>query len=52
MVCFQILKGHQSKLANNSVLEISGLKFVFLINQDLIEALRNEAVARMYQPAM
>ena len=36
------------KLANNSVLEIAGLKFVFLINQDLIEAIRLEA-SRMYQ---
>ena len=36
------------KLSNNSVLEIAGLKFVFLINQDLIEAIRLEA-SRVFQ---
>lgn len=40
--------GSRVRLANNSVLEIAGLKFVFLINQDLIEAIRQEA-AKMYQ---
>lgn len=45
---FQIRRGSSVKLSNNSVLEIAGLKFVFLINQDLIEAIRLEA-ARMYQ---
>lgn len=43
-----IRRGSSVKLANNSVLEIAGLKFVFLINQDLIEAIRLEA-SRMYQ---
>lgn len=43
-----IRRGSSVKLSNNSVLEIAGLKFVFLINQDLIEAIRLEA-ARMYQ---
>lgn len=38
-----ILRGTTVKLSNNSVLEIAGLKFVFLINQDLIEAIRLEA---------
>ena len=44
----QIRRGTSIRLANNSVLEIAGLKFVFLINQDLIEAIRNEA-SRQYQ---
>lgn len=35
--------GNKVRLCNNSVLEIAGLKFVFLINQDLIDAIRNEA---------
>jgi len=43
-----ILRGSKTKLCNNSVLEIAGLKFVFLINQDLIEAVRQEAT-KMYQ---
>ena len=44
----QILRGSSVKLSNNSVLEIAGLKFVFLINQDLIEAIRLEA-SRVFQ---
>jgi microspherule protein 1 len=44
----QIRRGSRVRLNNNSVLEIAGLKFVFLINQDLIEAIRQEAT-RMYQ---
>jgi hypothetical protein len=44
----QIRRGTSVRLANNSVLEIAGLKFVFLINQDLIEAIRLEAT-KMYQ---
>ena len=47
-VFFQILRGASVKLSNNSVLEIAGLKFVFLINQDLIEAIRLEA-SRQFQ---
>jgi len=43
-----ILRGTKTKLCNDSVLEIAGLKFVFLINQDLIEAVRQEAT-KMYQ---
>ncbi|XP_025016819.1 microspherule protein 1 [Tetranychus urticae] len=35
---------HCAKLFNNSVVEIAGLKFVFLINQDLIAAVRTEAL--------
>jgi microspherule protein 1 len=33
-----------AKLNNNSVVEISGLRFVFLINQDLIASVRAEAL--------
>jgi microspherule protein 1 len=39
---FQVRRGAHIRLYNNSVLEIGGLKFVFLINLDLIEAIRNE----------
>ena len=34
-------------MCNNSVLEIAGLRFVFLINQDLIEAIRHESYKQM-----
>jgi microspherule protein 1 len=33
-----------AKLFNNSVVEIAGLRFVFLVNQDLIAAVRAEAL--------
>ncbi|KAI1284821.1 Microspherule protein 1 [Halotydeus destructor] len=36
--------GNCAKLNNNSVVEISGLRFVFLINQDLISAVRAESL--------
>lgn len=36
--------GSCSKISNNSVIEISGLRFVFLINQDLIASVRAEAL--------
>ncbi|XP_041975351.1 microspherule protein 1 [Aricia agestis] len=39
-----ILQGNKVKLNHNSVIEIAGLRFVFLINQDLINAIRQEAV--------
>ncbi|XP_028164317.1 microspherule protein 1 [Ostrinia nubilalis] len=39
-----ILQGNKVKLNHNSVIEIAGLRFVFLINQDLISAIRQEAV--------
>ncbi|XP_033126359.1 microspherule protein 1-like [Anneissia japonica] len=38
-----VLKGQKNKLDNNSVVEITGLRFIFLINQDLISAIRTEA---------
>ncbi|KAK3577150.1 hypothetical protein CHS0354_037486 [Potamilus streckersoni] len=37
-----ILNGMKQKMNNNSVVEISCLRFIFLINQDLINAIRNE----------
>ncbi|XP_047985419.1 microspherule protein 1 [Leguminivora glycinivorella] len=39
-----VLQGNKVKLNHNSVIEIAGLCFVFLINQDLISAIRQEAV--------
>ncbi|XP_074593231.1 microspherule protein Rcd5 [Brevipalpus obovatus] len=39
-----ILSGGCAKLYNNSVVEIAGLRFVFLINQDLIASVRTEAL--------
>ena len=48
MSVLQIPRGSKAQLCNNSVLEIAGLKFVFLINQDLIDAIRQEAT-KMYQ---
>jgi len=36
--------GNCAKLYNNSVVEIAGLRFVFLVNQDLIAAVRTEAL--------
>ncbi|XP_077287124.1 microspherule protein Rcd5 isoform X2 [Arctopsyche grandis] len=39
-----ILRGNKVKLNHNSVIEISGLRFVFLINQDLVNAIRQESV--------
>ncbi|RWS29049.1 microspherule protein 1-like isoform X2 [Leptotrombidium deliense] len=38
--------GNCAKLNNNSVVEIAGLRFVFLINQDLIAAVRAEALKK------
>ncbi|CAH0724662.1 unnamed protein product, partial [Brenthis ino] len=39
-----ILQGNKVKLNHNTVIEIAGLRFVFLINQDLISAIRQESV--------
>jgi microspherule protein 1 len=36
--------GNCAKLINNSVVEVSGLRFVFLINQDLIAGVRAQAL--------
>ncbi|KAM4699118.1 microspherule protein 1 isoform 5-T5 [Discoglossus pictus] len=43
-----VLPGSKWKLSHNSVVEISGLRFVFLINQDLIALIKAEA-AKMIQ---
>lgn len=37
-----ILTGNKQRLNNNSVVELSCLRFIFLINQDLIKNIRNE----------
>lgn len=38
-----VLIGNKQKLCNNSVVEISCLRFIFLINQDLINVIRTES---------
>ncbi|KAK8775764.1 hypothetical protein V5799_030891, partial [Amblyomma americanum] len=38
-----VMAGNKHKLNNNSVVEIAGLRFVFLVNQDLISVIRSEA---------
>ncbi|KAL1432166.1 hypothetical protein MTO96_013499 [Rhipicephalus appendiculatus] len=38
-----VLAGNKHKLNNNSVVEIANLKFIFLVNQDLISVIRSEA---------
>ncbi|XP_030830172.1 microspherule protein 1 isoform X1 [Strongylocentrotus purpuratus] len=38
-----VLKGQKWKLTNNSVVEIAGLRFIFLVNQDVINTLRTES---------
>uniref|UniRef100_A0AAZ3QPK9 Microspherule protein 1 n=1 Tax=Oncorhynchus tshawytscha TaxID=74940 RepID=A0AAZ3QPK9_ONCTS len=43
-----VLSGYTWKLNNNSVVEIAGLRFVFLINQQLISLIKAEA-AKMNQ---
>ncbi|KAG8042323.1 hypothetical protein G9C98_004957 [Cotesia typhae] len=43
-----ILAGNKMKLNNNSVIEISGLRFIFLINQDLISVIRQETAKFNY----
>ncbi|KAK6321248.1 microspherule protein 1-like isoform X1 [Coregonus clupeaformis] len=43
-----VLSGYKWKLNNNSVVEIAGLRFVFLINQELISLIKAEA-AKMNQ---
>ncbi|KAL7837558.1 hypothetical protein SRHO_G00272690 [Serrasalmus rhombeus] len=43
-----VLSGNKWKLNNNSVLEIAGLRFVFLINQELISLIKAET-AKMNQ---
>ncbi|KAK2582792.1 hypothetical protein KPH14_005055 [Odynerus spinipes] len=45
-----ILAGNKIKLNNNSVIEIAGLRFIFLINQELISVIRQEAVKLNLNP--
>ncbi|KYM77799.1 Microspherule protein 1 [Atta colombica] len=45
-----ILAGNKMKLNNNSVIEIAGLRFTFLINQELISVIRQEAVKLNLNP--
>jgi len=44
-----LLPDHKTRLNNNSVLEVSELRFVFLINYDLINAIRHES-AKLNMP--
>ncbi|XP_063699122.1 microspherule protein 1 [Culicoides brevitarsis] len=44
-----ILPAHKARLSNNSVLEVADLKFVFLINYELINAIRHES-AKLNMP--
>jgi len=43
-----IISGELAKLANNTVVEFCNLRFVFLINLELIEAIRNEAAKNQF----
>lgn len=45
-----ILAGNKYRLNNNSVIEIAGLRFIFLVNQDLINVIRHEAAKLNLQP--
>ncbi|XP_015597478.1 microspherule protein 1 [Cephus cinctus] len=45
-----ILAGNKMKLNNNSVVEIAGLRFIFLINQELISVIRQEAAKLNLNP--
>ncbi|XP_055373393.1 microspherule protein 1 [Condylostylus longicornis] len=38
-----LLQGNKSRLSTNCVVEIAGLRFVFLVNYDLINAIRHES---------
>ncbi|XP_071443494.1 microspherule protein 1 [Hetaerina americana] len=38
-----IMQGNKYRLNNNSVVEIGSLRFIFLVNQDLISVIRHEA---------
>lgn len=44
-----VLPTHKARLSNNSVLEVADLKFVFLINYELINAIRHES-AKLNMP--
>ena len=39
-----IMKGQRARLRNNSVIEVANLQFIFTINSELIDLLRQEAL--------
>ena len=43
-----VIMGEAAKLANNTVVEFCNLRFVFLINTELIEAIRTEAAKNQF----
>ena len=43
-----VVMGEVAKLANNTVVEFCNLRFVFLINTELIEAIRQEAARNQF----
>ena len=43
-----IITGELARLANNTVVEFCNLRFVFLINTELIEAIRAEAARNQF----
>ena len=43
-----VVMGEAAKLANNTVVEFCNLRFVFLINTELIEAIRTEAAKNQF----
>ncbi|KAF7996594.1 hypothetical protein HCN44_002240 [Aphidius gifuensis] len=45
-----ILAGNKMKLNNNSVIEVAGLRFIFLINLELISVIRQEAIKLNLNP--
>lgn len=45
-----ILAGNKYRLNNNSVVEVAGLRFIFLINQELINVIRQEVAKMNLQP--
>ena len=43
-----IITGEMARLANNTEVEFCNLRFVFLINLELIEAIRTEAAKNQF----
>ncbi|KAK2724999.1 microspherule protein 1-like [Artemia franciscana] len=46
-----LLSGAKTKLVHNSVIEVAGLSFVFVVNQDLLTSLRTEAKQQSNVPS-
>jgi len=46
-----VITGEMARLANNAVVEFCNLRFVFLINTELIEAIRTEAAKTQFIPS-